>query len=233
LQETELLDKTITWGATGQRAWGQNVLRGSRSAPRPSVGGRADNHSPPGLSPARARYQHERAINLNPDNKTATAHTLVKLHKAMHRAPAMRRLSLLKHKVQPLLFEDEAFHKFNKMSSIDPWIDRQDKVQCDYVTALYLTPCLDYVTASCDCLLCDYVTACYLTPCLASRSTRQCDYVTGARFKGARNLQNRDLGGAATKGTLIKRHAHQEGHRVNEQGVRCIPCLLLLTMYFI
>jgi len=146
---------------------------------------------------------------LNPDNKTATAHTLVKLHKAMHRAPAMRRLSLLKHKVQPLLFEDEAFHKFNKMSSIDPWIDRQDKVQCDYVTALYLTPCL------------------------ASRSTRQCDYVTGARFKGARNLQNRDLGGAANKGTLIKRHAHQEGQMVNEQGVRCIPCLLLLTMYFI
>jgi len=28
-QETELDDKSLTWGATGERAWGQNVLSGA------------------------------------------------------------------------------------------------------------------------------------------------------------------------------------------------------------
>ena len=34
-----------------------------------------------------------------------------------------------------MLLEDAAFHKFNEMSTIGPWIDRQGKLQWDYVTA--------------------------------------------------------------------------------------------------
>jgi len=44
------------------------------------------------------------------------------------------------------------------------------------------------------------------------------DYVPGAGFKGARNVRNGDLGGAATKAAFIT----HEGHMVNDKGVRCI-----------
>jgi len=36
-QETELDDKSLTWGATGERAWGQNVLSGAASERRDIV----------------------------------------------------------------------------------------------------------------------------------------------------------------------------------------------------
>jgi len=53
----------------------------------------------------------------------------------MHRAPQKAGFSLLNHNVHPMLLEDAAFHKFNEMSTIGPWIDRQGKLQWDYETA--------------------------------------------------------------------------------------------------
>jgi len=75
LQETELDDKSITWGATGQRAWGQNVLTGAARE-------RCDIVLAEELAiiHPQAFLQHERAINLDPDNKAATARAFVKLH---------------------------------------------------------------------------------------------------------------------------------------------------------
>jgi len=58
----------------------------------------------------------------------------VKLHNDMQRAPPRKGFSLLNHDVQPLLVEDAAFHKFNEMSTIGPWIDRQGMLQWDYVS---------------------------------------------------------------------------------------------------
>jgi len=118
-----------------------------------------------------AFLQHERSINLDPDNKAATARAFMKLHNNMQRAPTKGGFSLLNHNVPPLLLEDAAFHKFNTMSTIGPWIDAQGMLKWDYVT--------------------------------------------GAGFKGARNVRNGNLNGAATKAALIKR----EGHMVNDKGV--------------
>ena len=44
------------------------------------------------------------------------------------------------------------------------------------------------------------------------------DFESGAGFKGARSVQNGDLGGAARKDALIE----SGGHMVNAKGVRCI-----------
>jgi len=76
-----------------------------------------------------AFLQPERAIDLNPDNKAATARAFVKLHNDMQRAPKKGGFSLLNHNVHPMLFQDAAFHKFNEMSTIGPWIDRQGMLQ--------------------------------------------------------------------------------------------------------
>jgi len=111
-----------------------------------------------------AFLQHERAINLDPD----TARAIVKLHNDMQRAAAMGGFLLLNHNVPPLLFQDAAFHKFNEMSTIGPWIDRQGMLQWDYVS--------------------------------------------GAGFKGARSVQNGDLGGSAHKDALIE----SGGYMLNE-----------------
>jgi len=51
----------------------------------------------------------------------------------MQRAPKKGGFSLLNHNVHPMLLEDAAFHKFNEMSTIGPWIDRQGMLQLDYV----------------------------------------------------------------------------------------------------
>ena len=129
LQETELDDKSITWGATGERAWGQNVLTGAAIE-------RCDIVFAEELAiiHPQAFLQHERAIDLDPDNKAATARAFVKLHNDMQRAPKKGGFSLLNHNVHPMLLQDAAFHKFNKMSTIGPWIYGQGMLQWDYVS---------------------------------------------------------------------------------------------------
>ena len=67
-----------------QKVRSQCAPGGSERAPRHSVCGRADSHSPQDLSPARACY-----INLNPDNKAATARAFVKFHNDILRAPTV------------------------------------------------------------------------------------------------------------------------------------------------
>ena len=127
--ETDLDDKSITWGATGERAWGQNVLTGA-AAERCNIVMAAEL----AIVHPKAFLQPERAINLDRDNKAATARAFVKLHNDMQHAPPRIGFSLLNHNVPPLLFQDAAFHKFNEMSTIGPWIDRQDMLQWDYVS---------------------------------------------------------------------------------------------------
>ena len=162
-QETEPDDKSLTWDASGERAWGQNVLTGAAAERRDIV-----MAAELAIIHPQAFLQPERAINLDPDNKAATARAFVELHNDMQRAPPRKGFSLLNHDVQPLLVEDAVFHKFNEMSTIGPWIDRQGMLQWDYVS--------------------------------------------GAGFKGARSVQNGDLGGSAHKDALIE----SGGYMLNE-----------------
>jgi len=127
-QGTELDDKSLTWDASGKRAWGQNVLTGAAAERRDVVMATELLIIHP-----QAFLQAERAIDLSPENKAATARVFVKLHNDMQRAHQKAGFSLLNHDVHPMLLEDAAFHKFNEMSNIGPWIDRQGKMQWDYV----------------------------------------------------------------------------------------------------
>jgi len=129
LQKTELDDKTITWGASGESVWGDNVLSGAAAERRDIV--LIDELT---VIHPQAWLQHERAINLNPDNKLATALAFVQFHNDMQHAPKMGGFSLLNHNVPPLLLENAAFHKFNKKSAIGPWIDVQGVLKWDLVT---------------------------------------------------------------------------------------------------
>jgi len=128
-QKTGLDDRSITWGATGERAWGQNVLTGAAAERRDEV--LAEELAT--IHP-QAFLQPERAIDLNPDNKAATASAIVKLHNDMQRAAKKGGFSLLNYNVPPMLFQDAAFHKLKEMSTIGPWIDRQGMLQWDYVS---------------------------------------------------------------------------------------------------
>jgi len=123
-QGTELDDKSLTWGATGKRTWGQNVLTGA-AAERHDVVMATELL----IIHPQAFLQAERAIDLNPESKAATARVFVKLNNDMQRAHQKAGFSLLNHNVHPMLLEDAAFHKFNEMSNIGPWIDRQGKLQ--------------------------------------------------------------------------------------------------------
>jgi len=151
-----------------------------------------------------AILQHERGINLDPDNKAATARAFVKFHNDMLHDPKMGGFSLLNHNVPLLLLEDAAFHKFNEMSTIGPWIDALGMLQWDYVTGAGFK---------------------------GARSVRNGNTIKDAHIKrkgymvndkgvrciiGYKNLG--DLGGAASKAAHIER----EGHMVNNKGVRCI-----------
>jgi len=161
--------KSLTWGATGERAWGQNVLTGAAAERRDVV--MAEELA---IIHPLAFSQPERTMDLNSDNKAATARVFVKLHNDMQRAARKGGFSLINHNVQPMLLEDAAFHKFSEMSTIGPWIDRLGKLQWDYVTA--------------------------------------------AGFKGARNVRNGNLGGAARKAELIE----SGGYILNDKGKWCI-----------
>jgi len=103
--------------------------RASRRAPQRINGDRDADHSP------QAFLQAERAIDLTPDNKAATARVFVKFHNDMQCAPQRQGFSLLNHDARPMLIEDAAFYKFSEMSNIGPWIDREGKLQSDYVIA--------------------------------------------------------------------------------------------------
>jgi len=128
LRGTELDDKTLTWGASGKSAWGQNVLTGAAAECRTAV-----MASEMLIIHPQAFLQPERAINLTPDNKAATARVFVKLHNNMQCVPQREGFSLLNHDAHHMLTEDAAFHKFSEMSNIGPWIDREGKLQWDYV----------------------------------------------------------------------------------------------------
>jgi len=127
LQGTELDDKTLTWGATGKRAWGQNVLTGAAAERRTLV-----IASEMQIIHPQAFLQPERAIGVTPENKTATASVFVNLHNDLLRVPARAGFSLLNHHAPPLLVKDAAFHKFSEMSNIGPWLDREDKLRWDH-----------------------------------------------------------------------------------------------------
>jgi len=128
LQGTELDDKTLTWGASGKSAWGKNVLTGAAAERRTVV-----MASEMLIIQPQAFLQPERAIDLTPDNKAATASIFVKLHNDMQCVPQREGFSLLNHHAHPMLTEDAAFHKFSEMSNIGAWIDREGKLQWDYV----------------------------------------------------------------------------------------------------
>ena len=169
LQGTGLDYKTLTWGASGKRAWGQNVLTGAAAERRTVV-----MASELQIIHPQAFLTPERAIDLNPDNKAATARVLVKLNNDMRCDPRRDGFSLLNHDAPPMLVEDVAFHKFSEMSNIGPWIDKEDKLQWDYKIK--------------------------------------------AGYRGACNVRNGRLGGAANRDALIEK----EGYMINEHGKRCI-----------
>jgi len=129
LQGTELDDKTLTWGASGKRAWGQNVLTGAAAERRTVV-----MASEMAIIHPQAFLTPERAIDLTPDNKAATASVFVRLHNDMRCVPRREGFSLLNHDAPHMLVADAAFHKFSEMSNIGPWIDREDKLQWEYKT---------------------------------------------------------------------------------------------------
>jgi len=191
LQETELDDKSVTWGATGQRAWGQNVLTGEARERLDIV--LAEELA---IIHPQAFLQHERAINLDPD----TARAIVKLHNDMQRAAAMGGFLLLNHNVPPLLFQDAAFHKFNEMSTIGPWIDRQGMLQWDYVSGASFK---------------------------GTRSVRNGNARKDALIESGGYMVN-DKGiwcieGYIDLGNLSKdAHIKHDGHMVNNKGVLCI-----------
>jgi len=81
---------------------------------------------------SQAFLQPERAINVTPDKKAATASVLVTLHNDMRCVPRRDGFSLLNHDAPAILVKDAAFHKFSEMSNIGPWIDREDKLQWEY-----------------------------------------------------------------------------------------------------
>ena len=199
LQETEPDDKTITWGATGQRAWGQNVLTGLAR-------GRHDIVLAEELAiiHPQAFLQHEHAINLDPDNKEATARAFVKLNNDMQRAPPMGGFSLLNHNVPPVLVEDAAFHKFNEMSTIGPWIDRQGMLQWDYETGAGFKGARKVRNGN------------------SSSSASKDAHIKREGYmvnnKGVRCIKGYHDLGISSKGAHIKR----EGQMVNDNGVRYI-----------
>jgi len=129
LQKTEPDDTTIKWDASGESVWGDNTLSGAAAKRRNKV--LLDELT---VIHPQAWLQHERAINLNPDNKLATALVFVKFHNDMQDAPKMGGFSLLDHNVPPLLLENAAFHKFNKMITIGPGLDAQGVLKWDFVS---------------------------------------------------------------------------------------------------
>ena len=134
LQGTVLEDKTLTWGASGERAWGQNVLTGA-AAERRTVA----MASKMVIIHPQAFLQPERAINVTPDKKAATASVLVTLHNDMRLVDRRDGFSLLHHDAPTMRVEDAAFHKFSEMSNIGPWIDREGLMQWDYFMFLFST----------------------------------------------------------------------------------------------
>jgi len=127
MQGTELEDKTLTWGASGKRAWGQNVLTGA-AAERRTVA----MASQMVIIHPQAFLQPERAINVTPDTKAATARVLVTLHNDMRLVDRRDGFSLLNPDAPEMLIEDAAFHKFSEMSNIGPWFDKEDKLQWEH-----------------------------------------------------------------------------------------------------
>jgi len=194
-QETELDDKTIMWGGTGHRAWGQNVLTGAAAERRDIV--LAEDLA---IIHPQAFLQCERAINLDPDNKAATAHAFVKLHNDIQCAPKKGGFSLLNHNVQPLLLKDAAFHKFIKLSTIGPWIDRQGMLQWDYVSGAGFKG----------------------ARCVRNGDLRKDALIESGGYmvndKGERCIKGYHDLGNLRKDTLIE----SGGYMVNDKGVRCI-----------
>jgi len=193
--ETELDDKTITWGGTGQRSWGQNVLTGAAAERRDTV--LAEELA---ITHPQTFLQCERAINLDPDNKAATAHAFVKLHNDMQRAPKKGGFSMLNHNVHPLLLKDAVFHKFNEMSTIGPWIDRQGMLQWDYVSGAGFK---------------------------GARSVRNGNLRKDALIESGGYVVNDKsvlcIKGYNELGNLSKdANIKRDGHMVNDKGVRCI-----------
>jgi len=121
-----------------------------------------------------AFLQPERAINVTPDKKAATASVLVTLHNDMRLVDRRDGFSLLHHDAPTMRVEDAAFHKFSEMSNIGPWLDKQDKLQWEHKM--------------------------------------------DAGYRGARNVRNGRVGGAANRDALIEK----EGYMINDRGQEVI-----------
>jgi len=104
LQGTELEDKTLTWGASGKRTWGQNVLTGAAAERRTIV-----MASEMVIIHPQAFLQPGRAINVTPDKKAATARVFVNLHNDLQRRPPRGGFSLLNHDAPPMLVKTQRF----------------------------------------------------------------------------------------------------------------------------
>ena len=201
LQQTELDDKTITWGASGKHVCGKNVLPGAATERRYIV--LVDDLT---VIHPQSYLQHERTINLDPDNKTATSCAFVKFRNNMLHDHKMGGFSLLNHNVPTLLLEDAAFHKLSKMSTIGPWINAQSVLQWDYVTGMGFKGACSVRNGNLG------------NQCSATRATliKREGYMVN--YKGVQcSTEYKNLGD-----TSKDAHIKREGYMVNNKGVRCI-----------
>ena len=107
-----------------------------------------------------------------------------------------------------MLLEDAPFHKFNEMSTIGPWIDRQGKLQWDYVTAAGFKGARNVRNGN--------ATKAALIEsegCMFNEHDKLC--ITGSHKLGKLGGA---AGGAATKAALIE----SEGYMFNEHNKLCI-----------
>jgi len=153
-----------------------------------------------------AFLQHERAINLNPDNKAATVRAFVKFHNNMQRAPTMGGFSLLNNNFPPLLLEDAAFHEFNEMSTIGPWIDAQGVLQQDYLIGAGFK--------GARCVRNGNLGGAATKAASIEREGHMVSDKGKLCITGYHNLGG--LGGAVSTAALIKR----DGYMINDKGVR-------------
>jgi len=151
-----------------------------------------------------AFLQPERAIDLTPDNKAATASVFVKLHNNMRCVPRRDGFSLLNHDAPPMLIEDAAFHKFSEMSNIGPWIDREGILQWDYKISAGFKGARSVRNGN--------VTKAALIERgghMINKRGKEC--ITGYHEMG-------NVGGAANKAA----HIETGGHMINKRGKECI-----------
>jgi len=132
----------------------------------------------------------------------------VKLHNDMQCAPQKEGFSLLNNDVRPMLLEDAAFHKFSEMSNIGPWIEREGKLQWDYVISAGFKGARSVRNGNLG------------GAARRSQLVESCGYAFNDKGKlciqGYMDLG--DLGGTACRGQLVE----SGGYAFNDKGKLCI-----------